>query len=191
MSLTPHVDVTMLEALAMSRDSCQAQAIRHILKTFIDDYLSLLLSLALELSELEADLSREPGFRTSRVVGEESRSIMVLIKHRFSKIKPQHNLNSATRALLKNLCDLHSLFVIEQNLGEILESGYLDSAQAHLVRQGLRQLLNHLRPHGFGWPDNFLNSALGSYDRGTTEFRGGEVGMDENGVWGMEDALHI
>lgn len=109
----------------------------------------------------------------------------------------QHDLNSATRALLKNLCDLHSLCVIEQNLGEILESGYLDSAQAHLVRQGLQQLLKSLRPHavaltdGFGWPDNFLNSALGSYDGRAYERLvewlkeeplNSEVGMDENGV---------
>jgi len=59
---------------------------------------------------------------------------------------------------------------METELSEFLEDGYLSSQQASWVRQGLKACLEAVRPNAvgfadcFGFTDNFLNSALGSWD---------------------------
>ncbi|OZJ06922.1 hypothetical protein BZG36_00152 [Bifiguratus adelaidae] len=82
----------------------------------------------------------------------------------------RHAFNNVTAQVLKQLCDLFVLFMIEKDLGDHLETGYLTSTHAKWVRQGVKSLLKLIRPHAvslvdaFGWPDFLLNSALGSYD---------------------------
>jgi acyl-CoA oxidase len=75
-----------------------------------------------------------------------------------------------TGAVLRRLVALLALSGMEDDIGDFLEDGHFDAAQARLVRLTLRQLLAELRPDAvplvdaFGLDDYFLNSALGAAD---------------------------
>jgi len=83
------------------------------------------------------------------------------------------NNNNGTQSLvpvLERLAALFALYHIEQGLAEFLEDGYMNQAQAQLVRKEVRVLLTELRPDmvplvdAFGLSDFQLNSAIGGYD---------------------------
>jgi acyl-CoA oxidase len=73
-------------------------------------------------------------------------------------------------AMLRRLLALHALASVDDELGDWLEDGYLDSSQARGCRSALRALLAELRPDAvaavdaFGLSDYFLASALGAAD---------------------------
>jgi len=73
-------------------------------------------------------------------------------------------------AVLRRLAALLALSGIDEEMGDFVEDGHLDAAQARLVRLTLRQLLFELRPEAvglvdaFGLSDFFLNSTLGAHD---------------------------
>lgn len=79
-------------------------------------------------------------------------------------------LDSSTIAVLRRVAALHGLSLIEQDLGDFLEDGYLSGKQAQDLRHAHRALLVALRPEAvalvdsFGWEDYTLNSALGRED---------------------------
>ena len=65
---------------------------------------------------------------------------------------------------------LFALYYMERDLAEFLEHGHLSQAQATLLRQQVRSLLQELRPQAvalvdaWGIADCELNSALGRHD---------------------------
>jgi len=79
-------------------------------------------------------------------------------------------LPASAAALLRRLLALNALAGVDEELGDWLEDGYLDAAQAGGARAALRALLADLRPDAvaavdaFGLSDYFLASALGCAD---------------------------
>jgi acyl-CoA oxidase len=77
--------------------------------------------------------------------------------------------NPALHPVLNRLCNLFTLHRMEEDIGEFLEDGYLNSTQASLLRKQVRNLLIQLRPDSvplvdaFNYSDYSLNSALGIY----------------------------
>ncbi|KAI9226582.1 MAG: acyl-CoA dehydrogenase/oxidase [Piptocephalis tieghemiana] len=77
---------------------------------------------------------------------------------------------SSLKPTFKLLSDLFALWTLEQELGDLLQDGYVTSDQATLLRQTVRSLLNRMRPEAvslvdaFSLPDFLLNSALGRSD---------------------------
>lgn len=84
----------------------------------------------------------------------------------FSSIESQHE---AIKELWK-LFQLFSLYLIEKDLGEFTEDGYLNAYQAEIVRNTIKKLLPEIRMQAvplvdaFGLRDWTLASALGRYD---------------------------
>jgi len=82
----------------------------------------------------------------------------------------QAKCSPPTCAALQRLLALHALTGIEEDLGDFLEDGFLDRAQAAAVHGEVLALLGELRPDAvalvdaFGLDDYFLNSALGAGD---------------------------
>ena len=82
-------------------------------------------------------------------------------------IKTSH---PALHAPLERLCYLFALNLMEQELGEFTEDGYLNGSQVAHVRHHVRQLLGQIRPDAvalvdaFNLSDHELNSAIGRYD---------------------------
>lgn len=72
--------------------------------------------------------------------------------------------------VLQRLCHLFVLYYIEQDIGEFLEDGYMNTKQAQLIRSKVRDLLDELRPDAIALVDSFnisdfeLSSALGRFD---------------------------
>ena len=79
-------------------------------------------------------------------------------------------VSPSTAAVLQNLCRLHALVTCEDQLADFLEDGYMSTAQANWVREGVRELLVTLAPDAvplvdaFDWHDRQLKSAIGKYD---------------------------
>lgn len=79
-------------------------------------------------------------------------------------------LSAATMTVLRRLCLLFGLTLLEGGAGDLLERGYLSGAQAAGLRQRQRELLVELRGEAvalvdaFGFEDYALNSCLGRED---------------------------
>jgi acyl-CoA oxidase len=79
-------------------------------------------------------------------------------------------LSRPTMAVLRRLCLLFGLTLLEGGAGDLLEAGYMSGEQAGGVRQRQRELLAELRPDAvalvdaFGFEDYALNSCLGRED---------------------------
>ena len=73
-------------------------------------------------------------------------------------------------AVLTSLCQLFGVSVMERDMGDFTEDGYVSSAQAAVVRQTVRELLAVVRVDAvalvdsFDFSDHYLNSALGKWD---------------------------
>lgn len=82
----------------------------------------------------------------------------------------QQQLSVAALAALSRLAVLHGLSLLERDLAESMEDGYMSGRQASLVRAALYRQLREVRPDavalvdGFGISDYLLNSALGRKD---------------------------
>ena len=76
----------------------------------------------------------------------------------------------ALHGLMAKVRSLFALYYMERDLAEFLEHGHLSQAQATLLRQQVRSLLQELRPQAvalvdaWGIADCELNSALGRHD---------------------------
>lgn len=72
--------------------------------------------------------------------------------------------------VLAKLSDLFALYNIEQDIGDFLEDGYVNMAQAALIRAEVRTLLDEIRPDcialvdAFNNSDHELNSAIGGFN---------------------------
>jgi len=77
---------------------------------------------------------------------------------------------TAIRTPLLQLFSLLGCTLIEDNAGDLLESGYMSGTQVRCVRDYSRHLLTLIRDNAvalvdaWGFSDHFLNSALGRYD---------------------------
>ena len=122
-------------------------------------------------------------------------------RYNVSATQAQKNLHAAVRSVY----DLHVFYTMETELAEFLEDGYFSPQQARWCRQAVKDALREVRPNAvgfadcFGFSDQFLNSALGSYD-GRAYERMAEMTeleplnskemTDERGViWGYEEFL--
>ncbi|POG62924.1 uncharacterized protein OCT59_028044 [Rhizophagus irregularis] len=80
-----------------------------------------------------------------------------------------HN-STSLKKVMTSLCNLFVLHTMEKDVGEFLESEYLTSSQARLLRTQVYNLLKEIRPNAvslvdaFLIPDALLSSALGRYD---------------------------
>lgn len=133
-----------------------------------------------------------------------------MIENFYNGLEKRYNVPNPTRQqkglleAIRSLYHLHVFYTMETELGEFLEDGYFSPEQASWVRQGLKDSLKAVRPNAvgftdcFGFTDNFLNSALGSWD-GRAYERLAEMtereplnskDMMPNGViWGYEEYL--
>jgi acyl-CoA oxidase len=74
--------------------------------------------------------------------------------------------DKGVRTLLRRVCALHALSVVEGDRGWLLEHGRLTSTQAKAVIAMVNQLCDELRPHattlvdGFGIPEAWLDAAI-------------------------------
>jgi acyl-CoA oxidase len=74
------------------------------------------------------------------------------------------------RQVLTKLSALFALYYLEQDIGEFLEIGYLNSAQAEWTRENVRDLLRQIRADAvplvdaWNFSDYTLNSSLGRYN---------------------------
>lgn len=72
--------------------------------------------------------------------------------------------------VLRSLCSLYCLHVLERNAADLFMDGYVTAAQVVALREQARTLLDAVRPDAvplvdaFGFSDNELNSAIGAYD---------------------------
>ncbi|CAM9466670.1 unnamed protein product [Ectocarpus sp. 12 AP-2014] len=79
-------------------------------------------------------------------------------------------LNTREVNVLSSLRDLFALSIVEENMGDFLESGLLEPAAAPLVRREVRSLCLELRPEAISltdawqFTDKYLSSALGRSD---------------------------
>src|SRR5690349_11559858 len=91
------------------------------------------------------------------------------LEGRYNVPNPTQQQKSLLEAV-RSLYHLHVFYTMETELGEFLEDGYFSPEQASWVRQGLKDCLKAVRLNAvgfadcFGFTDNFLNSALGSWD---------------------------
>ncbi|KAF9897176.1 hypothetical protein BX616_006058, partial [Lobosporangium transversale] len=80
------------------------------------------------------------------------------------------DMSSGTMHVLKRLSDLFALHTIHTSLSDYLEDYYISPNQCQLLRQQIKSLLTALADDvvglvdAFDFPDQLLNSALGSYD---------------------------
>jgi acyl-CoA oxidase len=71
---------------------------------------------------------------------------------------------------LRSCCNLFALWWMQEDLGDFLEGGYLDAAQAGMLRAAVREQLGVVRQDAvplvdaWGHSDHALKSALGRYD---------------------------
>eukprot|EP00271_Cylindrocystis_brebissonii_P018849 TRINITY_DN5484_c0_g2_i1.p1 TRINITY_DN5484_c0_g2~~TRINITY_DN5484_c0_g2_i1.p1 ORF type:complete len:413 (+),score=73.28 TRINITY_DN5484_c0_g2_i1:51-1241(+) len=71
---------------------------------------------------------------------------------------------------LKRLSDLYALSVMETNMGDFLECGFMSGEQASLVREQVQKLMKQLRKSAvqlvdaFLFTDHYLSSAMGRFD---------------------------
>ncbi|KAI7855172.1 acyl-CoA dehydrogenase/oxidase [Circinella umbellata] len=95
------------------------------------------------------------------------RTFIVSLQNDERLAKPE---NRNLLKVLRSLASLFALYTIEQELGEFVTSGYLNSDQAAMLKQQVIALLEEIRPNSvalvdaFALPDYYLNSALGRYD---------------------------
>ena len=74
------------------------------------------------------------------------------------------------KVVLEKLCALFALDRVIRYPQSLFESGYLRANQFNLLKKRKAMLLEEIRPEviglvdAFGYPDNTLNSAIGSYD---------------------------
>ncbi|CAN0149307.1 unnamed protein product, partial [Ectocarpus fasciculatus] len=79
-------------------------------------------------------------------------------------------LNTREVNVLSSLRDLFALSIVEENMGDFLESGLLEPAAAPLVRREVQSLCLELRPEAISltdawqFTDKYLSSALGRSD---------------------------
>ncbi|RIA90727.1 acyl-CoA dehydrogenase/oxidase [Glomus cerebriforme] len=80
-----------------------------------------------------------------------------------------HN-SPALKEVMTSICNLFVLHTMEKDIGDFLESEYLTTPQARLLRIQVYNLLKEIRPNAvslvdaFLIPDSLLCSALGRYD---------------------------
>jgi len=80
------------------------------------------------------------------------------------------DLSPPAVAVLRRVAELHGLVLLEEVVGDLLESGFVSGQQAGWVRAQKRALTRALRPEAlalvdsFGYEDYVLNSALGRKD---------------------------
>jgi len=78
--------------------------------------------------------------------------------------------DSGNKAVLSRLLYLFGMFWIEKDMGDFVEDGYLNQAQAADVRAEVVALINELRPDAVSLVDSWdfsdfvLKSALGRFD---------------------------
>ncbi|KAJ1951341.1 hypothetical protein EC988_004072 [Linderina pennispora] len=97
--------------------------------------------------------------------------VQVLIVRNFFGELAHHRLDRSTAQAMLDLAKLHALhLVLYTDLGEFVEDGFLATAQLDKMRAEYLRLLQSIRGNAvalvdaFGWPDWYLNSALGASD---------------------------
>lgn len=79
-------------------------------------------------------------------------------------------LSAATVTVLKRLSDLFALHTIQASLGDFLEDYFVSPVQCQSLRQQIKSLQEQIADDAvtlmdaFDFPDQYLDSALGSYD---------------------------
>ncbi|KAG8127937.1 hypothetical protein E2320_014808 [Naja naja] len=93
-----------------------------------------------------------------------------IVVQKFAEELRNHAKESATRRVLKNLCDLFALHGIFSNAGDFMQDAYFSTEQIDRVTETYLDLLAVIRRDAvplvdaFDFSDASLNSALGSYD---------------------------
>ncbi|XP_070594233.1 peroxisomal acyl-coenzyme A oxidase 2 isoform X2 [Erythrolamprus reginae] len=93
-----------------------------------------------------------------------------MVVQKFAEELRKHAKESATRRILKNLCDLFALHGIFSNAGDFMQDAYFSTEQIDRVTETYLDLLGVIRRDAvplvdaFDFTDGCLNSALGSYD---------------------------
>lgn len=96
-------------------------------------------------------------------------SQLVLVSNFIAALEEVKLQHSELYEPLKSLSDLFALYLIEKELGDFCEDGYVTVQQAGMVREQVRQLLGVVRRGAVGLVDAWafsdvsLNSALGRY----------------------------
>jgi len=96
----------------------------------------------------------------------------LLARNFITSVQTAQTKQPAIYAVLKRLSDLFVLHSLEQSLASLLEVGFVNSSQASLLRDGIRVLLDQIRPDAVtlvdAWmfPDRQLQSALARTNEG-------------------------
>lgn len=94
----------------------------------------------------------------------------IVSKKFIDKVELIQRSNPQLAEIMKSLCDLFNLYILEKDIGEITEDGYVSANQAQLLREEMKELLQKIRidavplVDAFDIPDEILCSALGRYD---------------------------
>jgi acyl-CoA oxidase len=95
----------------------------------------------------------------------------LLLVRNFVNVAHRQGIREELRAPLRALSSLFALHTLEQDcLADLFEDSFINSSQANLVREAVRQLLVEIRPNAvalvdaFALPDYLLHSALGRAD---------------------------
>jgi len=92
------------------------------------------------------------------------------LTHKIFMEKITHLTESTTNQALQRLCSLMGLSIINDNIGNFIEFGFIDSTLAQAIRKNIRNLYVQLRPDAvalvdaFNFPDFMVSSTLGNYD---------------------------
>lgn len=94
----------------------------------------------------------------------------ILAKNFIDKVKSTSQTHPELSKILSSLCSLFNLYVLEKDIGEITEDGYVQPIQAQYLREELKHMLQLIRKDAvalvdaFDLPNEVLTSALGRYD---------------------------
>lgn len=90
--------------------------------------------------------------------------------HSFTAPQDGDAINQREAAVLRQLCSLFALWVVDTNLGEFRDGNTVTSQQGRDITRHISDLCRSIRPEAvalvdaFAFSDKFLNSAIGRYD---------------------------